>query len=368
MMLGQSFDNDFLFPIRGKEYPISPPMASNLTILKGDLLAEITATAANEVQTLSQSSGSASAGTFTLTFGDYTTSALAYNATAAQVQAALRLLPNIGAAGVTCTGGALPGTPIVITFGGPLANLGQNLITVTNSTLNGSAVYAVARTTAGVPKGRWVKWDPSTIADPTGALTVSAAAGGTGTWAAGSYAVQHTWVNAQGETKAGLTATIALAATNELRIAAINAAGTPDDATALNIYVNGAFVKQIAVTTPGTSGNVAQTDITGPAAGGGKPLPEYNSAFIYGDGRQLFKGVARLNFRTDNAAWVTFGSTSSKQLGNGSREGLAYNGGTFMLGALLYGSNLTELIRQTGARFAKGSSADTTSELLIPAA
>ena len=46
----------------------------------------------------------------------------------AAVQTALRALSNIGATGVTCSGGALPGTDVVITFGGTLAYTDVSLI------------------------------------------------------------------------------------------------------------------------------------------------------------------------------------------------------------------------------------------------
>jgi hypothetical protein len=71
---------------------------------------------ANEVQVLSLNG--ATAGTFRLVFGGQKTSSLAYNASAATVQAALRPLSSIGATGITVTGAA--GGPYTMTFGGPL--------------------------------------------------------------------------------------------------------------------------------------------------------------------------------------------------------------------------------------------------------
>ena len=61
----------------------------------------------------------ATGGTFTITFQGETTAAIAFNATAAQVKAALELLPGINLGDITVTGG--PGaaggaTPYVITF------------------------------------------------------------------------------------------------------------------------------------------------------------------------------------------------------------------------------------------------------------
>lgn len=74
----------------------------------------------NEVQSLVATG--ATAGTFTLGFNGQTTTALQWNDSAANVQAALRALNNIGAPDVVCTGGPLPTTPVVITFGGALAS------------------------------------------------------------------------------------------------------------------------------------------------------------------------------------------------------------------------------------------------------
>ena len=58
--------------------------------------------------------GAPSAGTFTLTYKGQTTSAIAYNATAATVQTALQALSTIGASNATVSGGA--GGPYIISF------------------------------------------------------------------------------------------------------------------------------------------------------------------------------------------------------------------------------------------------------------
>lgn len=55
-------------------------------------------------------------GTFTITYGGQTTTAIAYNATAATVRAALEALSNIGVGDVTVTGGPGPATPYTVTF------------------------------------------------------------------------------------------------------------------------------------------------------------------------------------------------------------------------------------------------------------
>lgn len=57
-------------------------------------------------------------GTFTITYGGQTTSALAFNAAAATVQTALQALTSVGAGNATVAGGA--GGPYTITFAGTL--------------------------------------------------------------------------------------------------------------------------------------------------------------------------------------------------------------------------------------------------------
>lgn len=71
----------------------------------------------SEVQTL-HVAGSPSHGGFTLAFKGQETAAIAYNATAATVDSRLEDLSTLAAGDVTCTGGALPGSDVVITFGG----------------------------------------------------------------------------------------------------------------------------------------------------------------------------------------------------------------------------------------------------------
>lgn len=82
----------------------------------------------------------ATAGTFTLTFGANTTSSLAYNITAGNLQTALRALTSIGSGNCTVAGG--PGsaggaTPYVVVFTGTLAALAQSLMTIDISSLTG---------------------------------------------------------------------------------------------------------------------------------------------------------------------------------------------------------------------------------------
>jgi hypothetical protein len=124
--------------------------ASNLTGGTGPattLAHTVTGSArSNDVQTLSLS-GNPTGGSFTLSFGGQTTAAIPFNATSAQVQAALQTLVSVGAGNVICGGGPLPAA-VVITFEAALGLQPQAPITVGASNLTGPAP-AVAHTTSG---------------------------------------------------------------------------------------------------------------------------------------------------------------------------------------------------------------------------
>lgn len=101
-----------------------------------------------EVQTATMG-GSPTGGNFTLTFKSQTTGNIAYNATGATVQTALRALSSIGSPNVTVTGPA--GGPWVITFAGSLANGNQPTVVANNGGLTGgtSPAVTIATTTPG---------------------------------------------------------------------------------------------------------------------------------------------------------------------------------------------------------------------------
>lgn len=106
----------------------------------------------NEVQRVAVD---ATAGTFTLTFGGQTTAALAFNVTAAALQAALAALSSIGPNNVAVTGG--PGnagatTPYSVTFIGTLAGTNVAQMTSNGTLLTGGTTHTatVTTVTAGV--------------------------------------------------------------------------------------------------------------------------------------------------------------------------------------------------------------------------
>lgn len=99
----------------------------------------------NEVQTVTVD---ATGGTFTLTFKDQTTAAIAENASAAVVQAALRALSRIGSDGATVTGSA--GGPYTVEFTGRHGRKDVPLMTANDDLLTGGAgTVTVAETTKG---------------------------------------------------------------------------------------------------------------------------------------------------------------------------------------------------------------------------
>lgn len=129
----------------GTHYP-------NGVILAGTVLGKVTASGlygpysgnANEVQTVGL--GAASAGTVTIGTRGQTTAAVAYNANAATIQAAL-VAAGVPATDVVVTG-AFP-TLATFTFTGTQVGIDEPAITVTPSGLTGGTVAVVEATKGG---------------------------------------------------------------------------------------------------------------------------------------------------------------------------------------------------------------------------
>lgn len=130
---------------------------------KGQILAEQYGT--DEVQTITlATTNSDLGGTYTLTFGGQTTSAINYNATAAQVQTALQGLSSIGANNVTVTGTTptqSAGGVLTVTFVNALGATNVAQITADGSSLTGTnASITPATTTPGTAGTHlWYAWD-----------------------------------------------------------------------------------------------------------------------------------------------------------------------------------------------------------------
>lgn len=122
------------------------------TYSAGQVLGQFsTLTAASDVQTLTVT-GTPTGGSIRLAFNGQVTAAIAYNAAAADVQAALEALTNVGTGNVAVTAaGALPGNAQTITFQSYLGSRWQPLITVFSNSLTGGTTpaAAVVHTTPG---------------------------------------------------------------------------------------------------------------------------------------------------------------------------------------------------------------------------
>jgi hypothetical protein len=122
------------------------------TCVNGGYGAAITVTCntpANEVQSLA-TSGSPTGGTITLTFQGQTTSAIDFDATAAEVQTALLALSNLDTGEVTAAGGPLGTAPVTLTFAGRYAGANVPKITVTSALTGGTNPTAeITVTTTG---------------------------------------------------------------------------------------------------------------------------------------------------------------------------------------------------------------------------
>lgn len=110
----------------------------------------------NEAQTITIS-GTPTGGTFTLTFTDengttYTSGAIAYNASAADTLTALRAMACFETDDVSATGGAFPGTPVVVTFAGKYIGKDVALMTGDDASLTGGTAETVVAVTTTTPR------------------------------------------------------------------------------------------------------------------------------------------------------------------------------------------------------------------------
>lgn len=133
----------------------------------------------DEVQTITIT-GSPGGGTFTLTFRGATTAGIAYNADAGTVETALEALSTIGNGDVRVTGGALPGTPAVVTFVNDLGHQDVPLMTASGASLTGGTTPAIAvtLTTAGSATGYDARILIGSM-DKPGTIVTKVAGGGT---------------------------------------------------------------------------------------------------------------------------------------------------------------------------------------------
>jgi len=107
----------------------------------------------NDVQTITKT-GTVSGGTATIEViyadaSSETTAAIAFDADAAAIKAALAALDNLDAADLTVTGGPFSTNPVIITFGGTYANTPMTLIEIDDALITGGGTLAPSHTTTG---------------------------------------------------------------------------------------------------------------------------------------------------------------------------------------------------------------------------
>src|SRR3954447_12725391 len=95
----------------------------------------------------------ATGGTFTLTFNGQTTAPIAYNATGADIDAALEALSNVGANQIQTSGGPVNTATVNVFFRRALHEKNVNQLTANTSGLTGSTTPAIAIATA--QEGGW---------------------------------------------------------------------------------------------------------------------------------------------------------------------------------------------------------------------
>lgn len=127
-------------------YPNGVPSGTPIGVVTATgLYGPYTGDSTDEAQTITE--GGSGLTSFTLTYAGQTTTSIDDDATAAQVQAALEALSNIGEGNVLVTGGPLGTGPFTVTFRGDLAN--TNVAQMTATPTGGTGTVTIGTTTAG---------------------------------------------------------------------------------------------------------------------------------------------------------------------------------------------------------------------------
>lgn len=138
---------------------LNNPLADDQTFLEAtaahrywdNTVLPVIQTELDAVQTITIT-GSPTGGTFTLTWGGHTTTAIQWNSSAAAMQTIIQATTGFGAGTALCTGGPLPATPINVEFAAALGFAAQATFTHTDS-LTGGSSPAVVPSVAQVGQG-----------------------------------------------------------------------------------------------------------------------------------------------------------------------------------------------------------------------
>ncbi len=128
-----------------------------------------TPTATAEVQTITPDS-TPSAGTFTLTYNGTTTAAIAYDATATEIQDAINAISGSTGLGNVTVSGTMTGGSIEVTFSTADGNVRP--LTVDVSSLTGTSSATVAETERGSNE-EWITRNSNTISDAISGITLN---------------------------------------------------------------------------------------------------------------------------------------------------------------------------------------------------
>lgn len=150
------FNRNEVRPIGGNAEVRSFPLSSNLRLLAGSLVRQVTAAAVTMVQRITIN-GTPTGGTVVLSFeGVRATTTLPHNPSATAIRDHLNTIPALNG-NVTVTGTG----PFDVTFTNALANLPQELIVMAVNSLTGGSTpnFAITQQTAAVPSGRFIPYD-----------------------------------------------------------------------------------------------------------------------------------------------------------------------------------------------------------------
>lgn len=320
------FTGKKLIPLfeNGRAWKRSIKLQAALTLARGTILAAIT-TGVNAVQTLTIT---ASAGTFKLMFRGYKTAAIAYNANAAAIQAAIEAMPSVGSGNCAVTGSG----PFTLTFQNALAARPVETMTVpVDDNTTGGTVTVVSATTGIFAKG-YTTWNGALAAAPA-QPTVTAVSGGSA-WGDGTnpfaYFVSVTFYNSTGETTMSPATQVIITSSNRtFRLGQITSVPTYIDGA--RVYVNGTRVADIAR----SGSTIPQTDIATIPTGQPGTAPSINQCFQANDGTHRPRIILEEAVSTDANGAVTMGSTSAGSDGGFKQKDIAgFCQGTFRVGDL----------------------------------
>jgi hypothetical protein len=271
-------------------------LPANKTYPRGQVMAELAG--ADEVQTVTLTTGGTLGGTYTLSFAGATTGAIAFNATAATVQTALQALGTVGTNNVTVSGTTptTAGGVLTVTFRNALGN--QNVVAMTADGTN------LTGTTPGITVATGTAGSGTTNELQTVAAS-GTVSGGTFTV---TYAGQTTSALAYNVSPADMQT--ALEALSNLDPGDVTVTGTAGVVYLLRFGGTkaGTDVAAVTITNTGITGGGSYVVATASAGAAGTPgiMTAYDATATTGG--QVPKGVLEFDCATDASGNITLGT------------------------------------------------------------